>query len=356
LPGLLAGYESVVLRLDVAAARVLVLEDEPDLATLLEMQLRAAGFAEVLAVHDARGLAEVFDSFRPDIVLTDLHMPGASGFDVISTLRRIAVREYLPIVVLTADIERETKLRALDAGATDFLQKPVDSTELQLRLNNLLETRTLYRALREQNSRLEQRVRARTRDLETAKLEILERLARAAEYRDDATGQHAQRVGDTAALIAEALEMPEAQVSLLRRAAPLHDVGKIGVPDAILLKPGSLTPAEFEVMKRHTHIGARLLAESIAPQLRLAELIALTHDERWDGRGYGGMRGEEIPLIGRIVAVADAFDAMTHDRPYRPAMEMEEALSRIGSEAGTHFCPTTATVFTSLADKLERAY
>ena len=348
------GYTPCVLRLDVAAARVLVLEDEPDLATLLEMQLRHAGFGEVLTLHHARGIAEVFDSFKPDIVLTDLHMPGATGFDVISTLRHKAVGEYLPIVVLTADIERETKLRALDAGATDFLSKPVDQTELRLRLNNLLETRTLYRALRDQNAHLEQRVRARTRDLEKAKLEILERLARAAEYRDDATGQHAQRVGDTAAALAEALGLPSAQVTLIRRAAPLHDVGKIGVPDAILLKPGALTSEEFEVMKRHTSIGARLLAESIAPQLRLAETIALTHHERWDGRGYGGMRGEDIPLVGRIVAVADAFDAMTHDRPYRPAMDIEEAIQRIGADAGKQFCPTAAGLFVALGDRLVR--
>lgn len=349
----MCGYTSGVLRLDVAAARVLVLEDEPDLATLLEMQLKAAGFDKVLSVLHARGVADVFRSFRPDLVLTDLHMPGASGFDVISTLRRIAVGEYLPIVVLTADVERETKLRALDAGATDFLSKPVDVTELRLRLNNLLETRTLYRALREQNAYLEERVRARTKDLEKAKLEILERLARAAEYRDDATGRHAQRVGDTAALIAEALELPEAQVSLIRRAAPLHDVGKIGVPDAILLKPGHLTAGEFEVMKRHTHIGAKLLAESIAPQLRLAELIALTHHERWDGKGYAGVKEEDIPLVGRIVAVADAFDAMTHDRPYRAAMDPEEAVSVIRAEAGTHFCPTAAAVFSSVAQRLQ---
>ena len=343
-----------MLRLDVATARVLVLEDEPDLATLLEMQLRHAGFNEVLTLLHARGVAEVFDSFAPDVVLTDLHMPGATGFDVINTLRRKAVGEYLPIVVLTADIERDTKLRALDAGATDFLSKPVDQTELRMRLNNLLETRTLYRALRDQNAHLEQRVQARTRDLEKAKLEILERLARAAEYRDDATGRHAQRVGDTAAALAEALDLPGAQVLLIRRAAPLHDVGKIGVPDAVLLKPGALSAPEFEVMKRHTHIGAKLLAESIAPQLRLAETIALTHHERWDGRGYTGMKGEEIPLVGRIVAVADAFDAMTHDRPYRRAMDIGEALERIRAEAGSHFCPTAAGTFVSLGERLAR--
>lgn len=318
------------------------------------MQLRHAGFGEVLTLLHARGVAEVFDSFSPDVVLTDLHMPGASGFDVISTLRRKAVGEYLPIVVLTADIERATKLRALDAGATDFLPKPVDTTELRLRLNNLLETRTLYRALRDQNAHLEDRVRARTRDLEKAKLEILERLARAAEYRDDATGRHAQRVGDTAAVTAEALDLPEAQVTLIRRAAPLHDVGKIGVPDAILLKPGPLTRGEFDVMKRHTNIGAQLLAESIAPQLRLAELIALTHHERWDGRGYQGLHGEDIPLVGRIVAVVDAFDAMTHDRPYRSALEIDDALQRIREGAGTQFCPTAAKVFARVAPSLDR--
>lgn len=192
---------------------------------------------------------------------------------------------------------------------------------------------------------LEHRVKARTADLEEAQLEILERLALAAEFRDDETGQHTQRVGRTAAILARALDLPSEQVKLIQGGAPLHDMGKLGIPDEILRKPGKLTAQEFEVMKTHTTIGAQILSGSRFPILQKAEEIALTHHERWDGTGYAGLAGERIPLSGRIVALADVFDALTNDRVYRKAMPLEEALAEIELQRGRHFDPEMVDAF-----------
>jgi putative two-component system response regulator len=206
--------------------------------------------------------------------------------------------------------------------------------------------------LQNQNQILEGRVRERTRELEATRLEVLERLALAAEYRDDVTGQHTKRVGETSGTLARALKLPDEQVELIRRAAPLHDIGKIGIPDPILLKRGQFTPEEFEVMKTHTTIGAKIQAGSVYPLLQMAEIIALTHHEKWDGTGYAGLAGGAIPLPGRIVAVTDVFDALTHSRPYKPAFPVERALEIIRDGAGKHFDPVIVETFVSCLDEI----
>ena len=192
---------------------------------------------------------------------------------------------------------------------------------------------------------LEHKVRERTADLEEAQLEILERLALAAEFRDDETGQHTQRVGRTAAILARALDLPNEEIKLIQGAAPLHDVGKLGIPDGILRKPGKLTAEEFEVMKTHTTIGAKILSGSRSPLLQMAEEIALTHHEHWDGNGYAGLAGETIPLSGRIVALADVFDALTNDRIYRKALSLEETLAEIERQRELQFDPKLVDAF-----------
>ncbi len=319
-------------------AKVLIVDDEPANVRLLERILQREGFREIESTTDPRQFLARYASRRPDILLLDLHMPGLDGFAVMEQLKgRIPENDFVPILVLTADITPQARQRALAAGAKDFLTKPVDPVEVVLRIKNLLQTRYYYRQLQGQNETLERKVSERTRELEQAQIEILERLARAAEYRDDETGHHAQRVGHLSAVIGRELALPDRDVILLRRAAPLHDVGKIGIPDGILLKPGKLTSEEFDEMKKHTSIGAGILSGSKFPVLQLAEEIALYHHENWDGSGYMRMEGELIPRAAQIVHAADVFDALTHERPYKRAWSVAEALQEIEDLRGRFF-------------------
>jgi putative two-component system response regulator len=331
-------------------AGILIVDDKVANIRLLEGILGRAGYTRIASTTDPREVLEVFTGLQPDLLLLDLMMPHLNGFEVMEQLKAlIPGGDYLPILVLTADVTGEVKRRALSAGAKDFLIKPFDTVEVLLRIDNLLKTRLLYLQLREQNHLLDEKVRERTLSLERAQIEILERLAAAAEFRDDETGRHTHRVGQVSSMIAHALSLPAAEVELIGQAAPLHDVGKIGIPDRILLKPGKLTVREFEVMKRHTTIGARMLANGHSDLIQMAECIALMHHERWDGTGYPGkLLGEDIPLVGRIVSVADVFDALTHERTYKTAWPVEEALVEIERQRGRQFDPRVAEAFLSL--------
>ena len=333
-------------------ARILIIDDQEPNVQLLERLLRLKGYEHIDGLTDSRLAVERFVATRPDLVLLDLRMPHRSGLEVLEELHPlIGTEEYLPVLILTADNAPETRQTALSMGAKDFLNKPFDTVEVLLRIRNLLETRFLYLQLRDQNALLDRKVRERTRELEEAQTEILSRLALAAEYRDDQTGEHTRRVGHIAALLARNLGLSDAEVELIRSAAPLHDIGKIGIPDAVLLKPGRLTPAEYEVMKTHTEIGARILSGSRFPLMRLAQEIARSHHESWNGGGYYGLVGENIPLASRIVTVADTFDAITHDRPYRAGRSIRDAIEELRREAGRQF---DAEVVEALALVLER--
>lgn len=326
---------------------ILIIDDEPVNLLLLSRMLAKAGYSAIETVDDARDALSAFAACRPDLVIVDLHMPHLDGFALIAELRRvIPADEFLPIIMLTADTNPEMELRALELGANDFLNKPFQPVQIALRVRNLLHTRRLHRSLQAHNQQLEARVRERTIELEAARLDLLERLALAAEYRDFSTGRHTQRVGELCALLARQLGLAEPQVELIRRAAPLHDVGKIGIPDEILLKPGSLTPAEFETMKAHIGIGVKLLSRGQSEVIQLAELIALTHHERWDGSGYPrGLKGEAIPLVAQIVAVADVFDTLIHERPYKPAWPVAKAIAEIQALSGLWFNPDVVEAF-----------
>jgi putative two-component system response regulator len=333
-------------------AAVLIVDDQEANIRLLEGTLREAGYTNVRSTMDPREVAVLFDEHPPDLVLLDLHMPHMDGFQVMEQLRpHVADGSYLPIVMLTADDAFEAKKRALSVGAKDFLSKPFDLTEVILRIRNLLETRFLHKQLRGQNEVLEAKVLERTRELEEARLETLERLALAAEFRDDATFQHTRRVGTMSARLAAALGLPPEEVEVIRRAAPLHDVGKIGIPDDLLLKPGALSRDEFDHMKSHTWMGATILSGSRFPILQRAEEIARTHHERWDGRGYvEGLKGESIPAAGRIVSVADTFDALTHERPYKTAWPIDQALAEIERQRERQFDPDAVDAFVRLIE------
>lgn len=337
---------------EILQAKILLVDDEPRNLALLEAILRGAGFLNLQGTTDSRQVLPLFLELRPDLLVLDLNMPHLDGFTVMRQITpRIPAGAYFPILVITAEITPEAKHEALQAGAKDFLTKPLDTTEVLLRIRNLLTTRHLLCQLQHFNQDLEEQVRRRTEELEGAQLEILERLALAAEYRDDETGQHTWRVGQLSGLLAEHLGWPPAQVALLRRAAPLHDLGKIGIPDKILLTSQKFSPEDSEEMKDHVTIGARILSGSHSPLLQLAEVIALTHHERWDGTGYMKLKREEIPLPGRIVTVADVFDALTHKRPYKEAWPIEQAREEIAKKAEIQFDPQIVEVFLKLIDR-----
>lgn len=335
------------------AARILVVDDERANVDLLERTLEVAGYRDVVSTTDSRQVIELVRTFKPDLILLDLLMPHLDGFAVMDLLSSvIPIDSYLPVLVLTADATRETRRRALAGGAKDFLTKPLDLDEVLLRIANMLDTRFLHMQLQGQNVALEDRVQERTKELEDSYIETFERLALAAEYRDDDTGQHTRRVGEMAALIAQELGIPAKEVELLARAAGLHDVGKIGIPDHILLAPRSLTIEEFEIVKTHTVIGAKILSGSRSPLLSMAEEIAWSHHERWNGEGYGGLAGEEIPLFGRITTVADVFDALTHRRPYKEAWPLEQAIAEISRQRGDQFDPRVVDAFTAIENEV----
>jgi putative two-component system response regulator len=327
-------------------ARVLVVDDDEPLVAFLETLLRGVGL-ELTTTCDPREAVACYEAFQPDLLILDLHMPHMDGFQVMQQLyQHIPETQYLPILVITADDKPETKWRALSAGARDFINKPFEPVELLLRIRNLLEARLLHGQIHTKNQLLQARIRDRAHQLADSQGDAIERIAQVVEFHDDATGEHTRRVGEISALIAEAMELDYDEVDLIRRAAPLHDVGKIGIPDLILLRPERLRAEEFELVKTHTSIGARIFAGGRSDLLMLAEKIALSHHERWDGAGYPrGLQGEETPLPARIVGVADVFDSLTHDRPYRVAWPEGRVLEEIDRGAGTQFDPAVTGAF-----------
>ncbi len=325
----------------VTDARVLVVDDQPSNVLLLRRILEREGFTHVRTTTDAREAVPLFAAYDPDILLLDLHMPYVNGFEV---MRRIGEElgddAYVPTVVLTADAGNDARDVALSTGAHDFLTKPFDPKEVVLRIRNLLATRMLHLKLTARNGDLTAHARMQQNALESARIEVLDRLARAVDLRDNQTFAHTQRVGEMSATLAGVLGLDDDDRELLRRAAPLHDIGKIGISDSVLLKPGRLTDEEFDHVRTHTTIGADLLDDSDIPVIRLARVIALSHHERWDGAGYpNGLSREAIPRPARIVAVADVFDALSHERPYKEAWPREQVLAEFVAQCGRHFDP-----------------
>ena len=327
-------------------ARVLIVDDEKPNVLLLEKMLKNAGYSSVRSTTDPREVPDIYREFRPDLVLLDLKMPHLDGFEVMRRLGEIEPDSYLPVLVLTAQPDRETRLHALEAGAKDFLAKPFDMVEALTRIRNMLEVRLLHDAMRDHNEVLEEKVRERTQEIQVTQLDTVNRLASVAEYRDDETGAHIARVSRLCALLGRACGMSESECEVLLNASKMHDLGKVKIPDRILLKPAKLEPDEWEVMKTHAAVGAELLSESRSGLIRVAETIALTHHERWDGSGYpNGLKGEEIPLVGRICALCDVFDALISERPYKRALPVEEARAEIERSSGTHFDPNLVALF-----------
>jgi putative two-component system response regulator len=320
------------------APRLLIVDDEPANTLLLRRLLEREELGDIEAAANGEEALDLVASWLPDVIMLDLNMPVMDGYEVLERLPAVVGEDGPPVIVLTGDAGSEARMRALELGASDFIVKPFDRIEVLLRVRNHLHTRRLH-------VDLQGVLRRRTEELVEARLEVLERLAVAAEFRDDETHEHTKRVGANAAALAAELDLPSDLIELIRLAAPLHDIGKIGVPDDILLKPGRLTEAEFAVIRQHVTIGGRILDSSPAPVLQLAHQIALAHHERFDGSGYLGMRGSDIPLAARLVTPVDVYDALTSRRPYKEPWPAERAVDHICAQRGVHFDPDITDAF-----------
>jgi putative two-component system response regulator len=358
-----------------AEAHVAIIDDEPLNIKVVQKYLKLAGYQRFTTSTDATGALELIRQARPDAVLLDIMMPHVSGLQILEQLRADSEQADVPVVILTAASDRETKLAALNLGATEFLPKPVDSLELEVRLRNVLRVRAHQNHLKRYAFDLEQEVSLRTAELAEAHVEVAQCLARAGEYRDNDTGRHVIRVGRYAGIIARRLGCDPSFVRRIRLAAPLHDIGKIGIPDAILLKPAKLNEMEMDQIRRHCNFGLDMCTAEVdddveefrshtvkgrkiaefgrSPILKMAAIIAHTHHEKWDGTGYPrGLAGEAIPLVGRITAIADVFDALLSPRPYKPAFSLEKALDILRDGRGTHFDPTVLDAFFDSLDEI----
>ena len=349
--------------------QILLVDDEQPVLDALRRMLRShCDVWDITCVNRAEAAWELLMENSFDAVASDIKMPGMSGLELLERIQQTEQTKDVPVIMLTGLSTRELKRQALDMGAADLLNKPVEPEDLVARLRGVLRLKSYQDELKAHNDLLERRVHERTSDLFQARLDIIWRLGKAAEHRDNATGNHVIRVGCTSRVIAETLEMDRDFVETLFLAAPLHDIGKIGIPDAVLLKRGPLSPDEWEVMKQHCQIGARILREDCRaktafwqwrgpdpqfededrdnPVLEMGASIALTHHEKWDGTGYPqGLADEAIPLASCIVAICDVFDAMTSKRPYKEACPEGEALEIIRDGVGTHFAPDVYAAF-----------
>lgn len=338
--------------------RILAIDDERINLRVIGGLLRNLGHEPVLTESFAEA-RELLDA-SIDLVLLDVMMPETDGFTVARRIRGMPGVFDVPIIMVTALTSKQDRLKAVEAGANDFISKPIDLTELRVRMGSLLKMKESQDEVKRYQAELEEMVAVRTSALQmalenvkesqrtilAAHLETIHRLAAAAEFKDEETADHIQRMSRYCALLAHKLGLPDAEVDLVLQASPMHDIGKIGIPDSILLKPAKLTPEEWVVMQKHTIFGARILGESNFELLRVGEIIAMSHHEKWDGSGYPRrLSGEDIPLYGRICAVADVFDALTNKRPYKEAFSNEKSLEIMRAGRGSHFDPRILDVF-----------
>jgi putative two-component system response regulator len=327
------------------AARILAIDDNILNLQILKKILTNAGFINITTSTDPTQALVLYKEINPDLILLDLNMPKMDGFAVMVQLSLFNPDDYLPILIISAEDE-SVRFKALQSGAKDFLHKPYEHLDVVLKSRNILEVRLLYNQAKIQNLSLEQQVDERIKEIKDTRLDAIHRLAIAAELRDAGTGKHIYRMSRYSQILALAMGFSKEQAELILATSPLHDIGKIAIPDAILLKPGALDQREFEIIKTHTTLGAQMLSGSDSVFLKMAESIALTHHEKWDGTGYpNGLKGEDIPVVGRICAVADVFDALTSPRPYKAAWTFENTVAEIVRLTGKHFDPKLVEAF-----------
>jgi len=333
--------------------RVLLVDDTKTNIDILVQALRAQ--YKLGVALNGRKAVEYARTHKPDLILLDIMMPEMDGLEACAALQNMEETRSIPIIFITSMGDSEHKSRGFDNGAVDYVTKPFDVSEVKARIKTHLSLKIIRERLEQQNLRLEERVRERTQEIVRTQAEIVNRLGLAAEYRDEGTGNHIKRMSEFCRVLGRALGMSSMELDMLAQASTMHDVGKIGISDKILLKPGKLTDEEFAIMKTHTTIGGNLLSGGDSELLSMARIIAETHHERYDGDGYpGGLAGRDIPLSGRIACVADVFDALISSRPYKPAWPWSKALAEIEQGAGTHFDPHLVELFLNEQDQLQR--
>lgn len=327
-------------------AKILIVDDEILSVRLLQNILEKAGYKNISYTTDPRKVLSLYKEINPDLVVLDLNMPHLTGFDVMIQLKTLENESYLPILVISNEEALKERFRALESGAKDFLNKPYDRREVLLRIHNIIEVRILHKESLNQRKTLDRKVKQRTRELYNTQLDVINRLSRAVDCKDSETGMHITRMSLYSACLAAKLGLSKEECQLILNASPLHDIGKIGIPDSILLKPGKLDKDEWATMQTHTTLGADLLSGGKSKLLKLAREIALYHHEKWDGNGYPTqIKGEQIPLVARICGLCDVFDALTTRRPYKEPWPVEDAVNEIQKCAGTHFDPKLVELF-----------
>jgi putative two-component system response regulator len=342
------------------APRVLVVDDEARSVKRIESLLKPEGYVIDVAARGDVALEMVHQS-RPDIILLDVMMPGMDGLEVASRLKANAHTRSIPIIMLTTLDDRASRLSALNAGAEDFLTKPVDRAELWVRVRNLLRLREYADFLGDHARILEDSINERSEQLTNSYRDTIATLTRASSYRDEATGAHVQRISFFCVELAQSLGLDAAFCDCIRYASPMHDVGKIAIPDRVLLKPGSLDATEWAIMKTHSWLGAKMLEGGDSPYLRMGRDIAMSHHERWDGTGYpAGLAGDAIPLAARLMSIADVYDALRSERPYKAPCDHQTAVAVIVSGDGRtqpqHFDPQVLSAFVAAQSRMEEIY
>lgn len=340
--------------------KIVIADDEAGIRRAIQAALAPEGY-DIRTAEDGAEAWELIAADPPDVVLTDLTMPRLSGYELLALVRGHEPTRHIPVVVISSERDRKNRVKAFDQGADEFVSKPPDQIELRARVRALLKVKAYHDHMRDDKRELELQVALRTREVReafqktrAASLEAVYRLARAAEYRDQGTGDHIKRMSQYAAALGRKLGHNDSIVEALLYASPMHDIGKIGIPDQVLLKPGPFDAGEWTVMRRHPAIGASILEGSESGFIRMGAVIALAHHEKWDGSGYpGGLAGDRIPMVGRIAAVADVFDAMSTERPYRPApCSVEETVDYIRAGRGTHFDPRVVDAFLEIINDI----